>query len=72
MNKITSINIAGIRGIKDLLVLNLKKKSILLYGDNGSGKSSITDAFEWFYYDRIGHLVSEETGAKKGKGALRN
>ncbi len=72
MNKINSINIAGIRGIKDPLILNLKKKSILLYGDNGSGKSSITDAFEWFYYDRIGHLVSEETGATKGKGALRN
>ena len=72
MNKINSINIAGIRGIKDPLNLNLKRKSILLYGDNGSGKSSITDAFEWFYYDRVGHLVSEETGATKGKGALRN
>ena len=72
MNKINSINITGIRGIKNPLILNLKKKSILLYGDNGSGKSSITDAFEWFYYDRVGHLVSEETGATKGKGALRN
>lgn len=72
MNKINSINIAGIRGIKEPLILNLKRKSILLYGDNGSGKSSITDAFEWFYYDRVGHLVSEETGATKGKGALRN
>lgn len=72
MNKINSINIVGIRGIKNPLVLNLNKKSILFYGDNGSGKSSITDAFEWFYYDRVGHLVSEETGATKGKGALRN
>ena len=72
MNKINSINIAGIRGIKDPLILNLNRKSILLYGDNGSGKSSITDAFEWFYYDRVGHLISEETGSTKGKGALRN
>ncbi len=72
MNKIKSLNISGIRGIKEPLTLNLNQKSILIYGDNGSGKSSITDAFEWFYYDRIGHLVSEETGATKGKGALRN
>lgn len=72
MNKINSINITGIRGIKDPLILNLNRKSILLYGDNGSGKSSITDAFEWFYYDRVGHLISEETGSTKGKGALRN
>lgn len=72
MNKIKSLQISGIRGIKEPLTLNLNQKSILVYGDNGSGKSSITDAFEWFYYDRIGHLVSEETGATKGKGALRN
>jgi len=72
MNKINSIKISGIRGIKQPLELNLNKKSILVYGDNGSGKSSITDAFEWFYYDKVGHLISEEIGATKGKGALRN
>lgn len=72
MNKIKVLNITGLRGIKENLVLNLNQKSILFYGDNGSGKSSITDALEWFYYDRIEHLVSEETGATKGKGALRN
>lgn len=72
MNKIKSLHILGLRGIKESLTLNLNQKSILIYGDNGSGKSSITDAFEWYYYDRIGHLVSEETGATKGKGALRN
>jgi DNA repair exonuclease SbcCD ATPase subunit len=72
MNKINSIQVSGIRGIKYPLELNLNKKSILVYGDNGSGKSSITDAFEWFYYDKVGHLISEETGTTKGKGALRN
>ncbi|HED07909.1 MAG TPA: hypothetical protein ENI57_07330, partial [Ignavibacteria bacterium] len=72
MNKINAINIVGVRGVKNPLKLNLNKKSILIYGDNGSGKSSITDALEWFYYDRVGHLVSKETGATKGKGTLRN
>jgi len=72
MNKIKTLSISGYRGIKDRLSLNLDKKSILLYGDNGSGKSSITDAIEWFYFDEVNHLKSEETGATKGKGSMRN
>ena len=71
MTKIKSINISGIRGVKDLLTLDLNKKSILIYGDNGTGKSSLTDAFEWLFYDRIGHLSNEEIG-RKGRDALRN
>ena len=72
MNKIDSVHITGLRGVRHLLELYLNKKSILLYGDNGSGKSSIVDAFEWFYYDKIAHLISDEIQATKGKGALRN
>ena len=71
MNKIKAINIAGIRGIREELNLSLDKKSILIYGDNGTGKSSITDALEWFYNDSIEHLAGEEVGSK-GKNALRN
>ena len=37
MAKIKSINISGIRGVKDLLTLDLNKKSVLVYGDNGTG-----------------------------------
>lgn len=44
---------------------------MLLYGDNGSGKSSITDAIEWFYHNRIDHLAGEEIGLG-GRNALRN
>src|SRR5204862_151542 len=40
--------------------------------DNGAGKSSLTDAFEWLYYDQIAHLSNEEIGRRKGKDALRN
>jgi len=72
MAKIKSIHISGIRGVKDLLTLDLNKKSVLVYGDNGSGKSSLTDALEWFFYDRIEHLSYEEIGRKKGLDALRN
>lgn len=72
MAKIKSINISGIRGIKNPLPLNLDNKSILIFGENGSGKSSLTDAIEWYYSDGVEHLVSEETGSTKGRGSLRN
>lgn len=71
MAKIESIKINGLRGVRETLSLDLEKKSILVYGDNGTGKSSLTDSFEWFFYDRIGHLSNEEIG-KKGLNALRN
>ncbi len=69
--RINSINIKGIRGIKNDLPLILNKKSILIFGENGSGKSSISDAIEWFYSDSIEHISSEEI-EKRGKGAIRN
>jgi DNA repair exonuclease SbcCD ATPase subunit len=70
--KIKSLEISGLRGVKKNLSINLdSSKSILIYGDNGSGKSSIADALEWFYYDKVEHLLSEEIGTK-GINALRN
>jgi len=44
----------------------------MIFGENGSGKSSLTDAIEWYYSDGVKHLVSEETGSTKGRGSLRN
>ena len=72
MAKIESITISGIRGIKSTLPLNLNKRSILIFGENGSGKSSLTDAIEWYYSDGVEHLISKETGVTKGRGSLRN
>ena len=72
MIKIKDIEISGIRGIRKSLNITLdSSKSILIYGDNESGKSSITDAIEWFYSDRVEHLSSEEIG-RKGINALRS
>lgn len=66
--KIKSITIKGFRGIKNQFVLPLSEKSGLFYGDNGTGKSSIADAIEWFYKDDVAHLASKEID----KAALRN
>lgn len=71
MNKIKSFKLSGFRGIRDSLTIDLDGRSILLYGDNGSGKSSISDAFEWFYYDSVKHLAGEEIG-RNSYEALRN
>lgn len=69
--KIKSLRIRGLRGVKEEMTLPLAEKSIVIYGDNGTGKSSITDAVEWFYYGKIAHLSNEEIG-KQGLEALRN
>ena len=68
--KINSITIKGIRGAKGDLELPLNGKSILLYGDNGTGKSSISDSIEWFYTNRVAHLSSNSEIDLKD--ALRN
>jgi energy-coupling factor transporter ATP-binding protein EcfA2 len=71
MTKIKSVVIRGLRGVREELRLELDGRSLLVYGDNGSGKSSITDALEWFYEDKIEHLSSEEIG-RKGFEGMRN
>lgn len=70
--KIKSIEIKGFRGIRNCINFSLDSvQSVLLYGDNGSGKSSVTDAIEWFYYDQVEHLSKKEIG-NRGIPALRN
>jgi len=68
--KINTISIKGIRGAKNVLELPLNGRSIVLYGDNGTGKSSISDAIEWFYTNRVEHLSSNSEIDLKD--ALRN
>jgi hypothetical protein len=67
--KIRTISIAGLRGVKEAIELSLSEKSILIYGDNGSGKSGVSDSLEWFFKDRVRHLAGVEIDLKE---ALRN
>lgn len=74
MPEINRITIAGFRGIRGVLNLNFQKgnstRSMVIYGRNGTGKSSITDAWEWFHTERIEHLRRE--GARESSYPHKN
>jgi hypothetical protein len=66
MKKVKRIKIEGFRGALALLPLDLTKGgqpvSTVIYGRNGTGKSSVTDAWEWLLTGRIEHLGREGAG----------
>lgn len=69
MGEIQKITISGFRGINTPpLELDFQKgesvQSMMIYGRNGSGKSSIVDAWEWLYFGRIEHLAREGAGER--------
>lgn len=69
MGEIKKITISGFRGINTPpLELDFQKgksiQSMMIYGRNGSGKSSIVDAWEWLYSGRIEHLAREGAGER--------
>jgi len=68
MTRLRSIEIHGFRGVLGDLTVNLGQQSLAIYGENAIGKSSIADAIEWFYTDRVGHLWKENCR----ETALRN
>lgn len=47
MPKIKAITIRAVRGIRDEIRLEPRGKSLLIQGDNGTGKSSVVQALEW-------------------------
>lgn len=66
MVAVKRILISGFRGILAPLTIDLTRgagtASVVIYGRNGTGKSSVTDAWEWFHSGRIHHLGREGAG----------
>ncbi|HBH90003.1 AAA family ATPase [Ponticaulis sp.] len=62
MAKLRKLNLSRFRGARFDLPLDFSKqsKSVAIYGENASGKSTITDALEWFIHDRVNHLWRED------------
>jgi len=59
--KLRKLTISGFRGIRYTLSIDFSRKndSVLIYGANAKGKSSIGDAFEWFYNGDVKELTKE-------------
>lgn len=62
-SKLTKINISKFRGIPNSISLDFSDKngkpvSAIIYGENGSGKSSIIDSIEFVLQSRIGRITS--------------
>ncbi len=58
--KISNITIEGFRGINKSVNLELNGQSVLLCGENGSGKSSLLQAIGWSFFGQLPFQESRE------------
>lgn len=66
--RIKSIELSWFRGAADPVALEPDCKSMVAYGENGSGKSSFVDAIEYVLNEgRISHLAHEYSGKHQEK-----
>jgi energy-coupling factor transporter ATP-binding protein EcfA2 len=67
--RIKAIELSWFRGAGSLVSLEPNGKSIVVYGANGSGKSSFADALEYIVASgKIAHLSHEYSGTKQREG----
>lgn len=61
--RLTRIQVSAFRGVPRTFDLALVSgRSVAVFGDNGTGKSTIADAIEWFFTGKIGFLSHEGRG----------
>ena len=51
--------------MNNLLTLTKKGKIVVLYGENGTGKSSFVNAFEYLFKGKLEHLKSRTIDKKQ-------
>ena len=51
--KLKKITLEGFRGFNERQTINLDADVVIIYGPNGTGKSSIAEALEWLFFDDI-------------------
>src|SRR3989338_2749840 len=56
--------VKGFRGTRKEIWIDFENstKNLVLFGNNGDGKSSFSDAIEWFFTDKIAYLQREGCG----------
>jgi chromosome segregation ATPase len=48
-----SIEIRKFKAFKDKIIVNFENKNLLIYGENGSGKTSIYEAIKLVYREKL-------------------
>lgn len=71
--RLTKITMQAFRGVRDVYEIELAQaQSLLMYGDNGTGKSTLADAIEWYFTGDIELLAKEgRDHAVRHLGALK-
>ncbi len=69
MSRLQSISLEALKGATEQTEINFRNDSDLtvIFGENGTGKSSIVDAFDILCNNEIGSLESKSVGGKKEK-----
>ena len=62
--RLCTIQMEGFRGYPVCLPLKLDYDVVIIFGDNGSGKSSLFNAMEWLLEDTI--YLGDSRDAKTG------
>ena len=72
--RITKIDLQAFRAVPGTLAMELTDgRSCVVLGDNGTGKSSIADAIEWYFEGQIEFLRKEGRGnAIRHSGAAKD
>lgn len=69
--RIKSVRLAWFRGAADPVALDADCKSMVVYGQNGAGKSSFVDAVEYIINNgKLAHLTHEYSGRNQEKAVL--
>lgn len=76
MLRINKIEIENFRGVRSKINLDFKKggnfTSVLIYGRNGTGKSSILDCWDWLLNSKIDYLAKEGVSERDYPHKLSN
>lgn len=69
--KIAEVKLKWFRGASDEIALKSGGRSLVIYGENGSGKSSFVDGVEYILNQgRVKHLAHEHSGRRQEKAVL--
>jgi len=62
-NRLIRLKISGLRGVSTPLVIPFEKPLTLIYGENGTGKTSICDALDFLGNGKVGSVVDIGLGS---------